>query len=126
MKMLLPILAVSLFLLVVLPCSTVLADNRLTEQQALDVLMAKVHKDKLYDSWTTISCLSFLVEEKTKDYIDIAIREKHEGKCEGDPNTAPIVDRFRVHRLTKRIQWYEPAEGNYNPYRAVLKARLEK
>jgi hypothetical protein len=126
MKMLLSILAVSLFLLVVLPCSTVLADNRLTEQQALDVLMAKVQKDKLYDSWTTISCLSFLVEEKTKDYIDIAIREKHEGKCEGDPNTSPIVDRFRVHRMTKRIKWYEPAEGEFHPYRAVLKARLEK
>jgi len=126
MKMLLSILAVSLFLLVVLPCSTVLADNRLTEQQALDVVMAKVQKDKLYDSWTTISCLSFLVEEKTKVYINIAIREKHDGKCEGDPNTSPIVDRFRVHRMTKRIQWYEPAEGEYHPYRAVLKARLGK
>ena len=116
----------SLFLLGVFLCSNAFADNRLTEQQALDVVMAKVQKDKLYDSWTTASCLHFLVEEKTKVYVDIAIREKHEGKCEGDPDTSPIVDRFRVHRMTKRIQWYEPVEGEFHPYRAVLKARLGK
>ena len=83
---------------------TVLADNRLTEQQVLDIVMAMVQKDKLYDSWTTASCLSFLVEEKTKVYIDIAIREKHGDTCPGDPDISPIVDRFRVHRITKRIQ----------------------
>ena len=126
MKMRLLILVAFISILALFPSSNTFAENRLTEQQALDVLMAKVQKDKLYDSWTTISCLSFLVEEKTKVYIDIAIREKHEGKCEGDPNTSPIVDRFRVHRMTKRIQWYEPAEGDFQPYRAVLKARLEK
>jgi hypothetical protein len=126
MKMRLLILVAFISILALFPSSNTFAENRLTEQQALDVLMAKVQKDKLYDSWTTISCLSFLVEEKTKVYINIAIREKHDGKCEGDPNTSPIVDRFRVHRMTKRVQWYEPAEGEYHPYKAVLKSRLEK
>jgi hypothetical protein len=126
MKMLLQILVALISILALFPGSNAFAENRLSEQQALDIVAARVQKDHLYDSWTTASCLTFLVEEKTKDYIDIAIREKHEGKCEGDPNTSPIVDRFRVHRMTKRIKWYEPAEGEFHPYRAVLKARLEK
>ncbi len=126
MKMRVPFLVVSISLLGLFLCSNAFAENRLTEHQALDIVAARVQKDHLYDSWTTASCLTFLVEEKTKDYIDIAIREKHEGKCEGDPNTSPIVDRFRVHRMTKRIKWYEPAEGEFHPYRAVLKERLEK
>ena len=115
-----------LSLLVVFACQNVFGENQLTEQQARDILVAQIQKDKLYDSWTTLSCLFFLTEEKTKDHIDFAIREKHGGQCAGDPNTSPIVDRFRVDRLTKKIQWYEPVEGEFLPYRAVLKARLKK
>jgi hypothetical protein len=112
-------------LLVVLPCSNALAGNRLTEEQALDVLMTRVQKDKLYDSRFATNCLSFLVEGKTKDYIDIAVREKHGGKCQGDPDTSPVVDRFRVHRSTRRIKCYESSSGEYQPYGAMVKARLE-
>jgi hypothetical protein len=115
-----------LSLLFVFSYSNVFAGRYLTEQQAQDILMGRVQKDKLYNSWTTLSCLQFLIEEKTKDYFDFAIREKHSGKCPGDPNTSPTVDRFRVNRLTKKIQWYEPVEGDFLPYNTVLKVRLQK
>jgi len=67
-----------------------------------------------------------LTEEKAEDYFDFAIHEKHGGGCPGDSNTSPVVDRFRVNRLTKKIQWYEPAQGELRPYGAVLKARRGK
>ena len=115
-----------LSLLIAFPCSNVLAGNTLTEQQALDILAARILKDKLYDSWApNLSCLLFLTEEKANDYFDFAIREKHGGKCPGDPNTSPIVDRFRVNRSTKIIQWYDYTEGEFVPYEAVLKERLK-
>jgi hypothetical protein len=126
MKMRLLFLVVSISLLGVFLCSNAFAENRLFEKQALEIVAARVQKDKLYDSWTTSSCLSLLVEGKTKVYIDIAIREKHGGQCPGDPNTSPIVDRFRVHRMTKRIKWYKPADGEFLPYSALLKDRSEK
>lgn len=107
-------------------CPYVFAADSLNEKQALDFLVAKIQQDKLYDSWTNLSCLQFFTEEKTKEYFDFAIHEKHEGKCLGDPNTWPVVDRFRVHRLNKKIQWYEPVEGELLPYNAVLKARLKR
>lgn len=115
-----------LSLLLAFPYSNVLAGNQLTEQQALDILVSQIQKDKLYDSWTTLSCLSFFTEEKTKDYFDFAIHEKHGGRCPGNPNTSPVVDRFRVNRLTQKIQWYEPTTGALQPYEAVLKARWKK
>jgi len=102
------------------------AKNPLDEEHALDVLVSRIQADKLYDSWTSLSCLSFFTEEKTKKFFDFAIHEKHGGKCPGDPNTSPVVDRFRVNRLTHKIEWYEPIEGELKPYRAVLKLRLEK
>jgi len=126
MRMDLPGPILFLSVLIVFPHSNLLAESQLTEQQTLDILVAQIQKDKLYDSWTTLSCLSFFTEEKTTDYFDIAIHEKHGGMCPGDPNTWPIVDRFRVNRFTKSIQWYEPTEGEWRPYGAVLKARLRK
>ncbi len=113
-------------LVAVLSSYNAYAETLLTEEQALNILMSKIKKDKLYDSWTTLSCLSFLNEEKTKNYIEISIHEKHGGSCPGDPATFPIVDRFRIHRLTKQIQWLEPMEGQWLPYKAVLKERLKR
>jgi hypothetical protein len=116
-----------LSLLIVFPCSNVHAEKELTEQQALDILAAQIQKDKLYDSWApNLSCLLFFTEEKTKDHFNIAIREKHGGQCAGDPNTSPIVDRFRVDRLTGKIQWYDPVDGDLHPYEGVLKRVREK
>lgn len=54
-----------LFLLVAFTYHNVLGENQLTEQQALNILMAQIQKDKLYDGWTTLSCLQFLTEEET-------------------------------------------------------------
>jgi hypothetical protein len=111
-------------LLVLLVNMPAIASGPLDEVHALNILVAQVQKNKLYDSWTSLACLSFVTEEKTKKFIDFAILEKHGGKCPGDPNTSPVVDRFRVNRLTHKIEWFEPMEGELN--RAVLKFRLEK
>ena len=94
--------------------------------QALNILTAQIRKDKLYDSWApNLLCLLFFTEEETENYFDFGIREKHGGLCAGDPNTSPIVDRFRVYRLTKKIKWYAP-EGEFLPYKDILKVRLRK
>jgi hypothetical protein len=129
MKIRLLFLIVFFFILIIFPYSNVLAGKQLTEKQALDILTSQIQKDKLYDSWApNLSCLLFFTEQRTKEYFDFGIHENHSGHCAGagDPNTSPIVDRFRVDRLTKKIQWYEPTEGEYLPYKAVLKARLKK
>ena len=103
------------------------ANSRLTERQALDVLISRIKMDKAYDSWApNLSCILFLTEEKTNNYFDFAVREKHGDGCPGDPNTAPIVDRFRVNRVTKNIQWYDPVEDELRPYKTMLKLRQKQ
>jgi hypothetical protein len=37
-----------------LPLNFAYAEARLTEDQARDVLVSQIQKDKLYDSWTTL------------------------------------------------------------------------
>lgn len=112
-----------LFIIALLPASPSSAKNPLDEAKAFDVLVSRIQKDRLYDRWTSLACLSFVKEGEGKNYYDIAIHEKHGGGCPGDPNTAPVVDRFRVNKLTGRIQWYDPAEGRFLPYKDVLRGR---
>jgi hypothetical protein len=95
----------------------------LTEKEALDKLDKTVWSDGLYKSWTKPACLSLVVEEKQAKYFDVAIMEKHGSGCPGDPATSPVVDRYRVYREKDQILWYEPAEGEYQSYAAVKKAR---
>ncbi len=45
-------------------------------------------------------------------FFDIAIREKHTAETGGDPNTAPVLDRFRVY-IDGTILWWSPLPGMY-------------
>ncbi|MCC4596311.1 hypothetical protein NRY95_16690 [Xanthomonas campestris pv. phormiicola] len=47
--------------------------------------------------------------------IDFAVREKHGDGCPGDPQTAPVRDRYRVER-SGAILWYDVAEGDFVGY----------
>ncbi len=80
--------------------------DQISENQALAIVIQKVKDDALYSAWAKIECLSFYTEEISENNIDIAIRENHKDNCLGDPDTAPIVDRFRILRLTKKLLWY--------------------
>jgi len=115
-----------LLLLVVVQSSDAGAGKPVTEAQAFSILQSKVRGDRLYSSWTTAACLTYVLEKTTDQSFDIAIRERHGNGCPGDPDTAPVVDRYRVHRKTKQIRWYEPVEDKWRPYKEVLKARLGK
>ena len=47
--------------------------------------------------------------------IEFAVREKHGDGCPGDPQTAPVRDRYRVER-SGAILWYDVAEGDFVGY----------
>jgi hypothetical protein len=108
-----------------LPVPSAVAKEIITEEQAIEILSTQIGKDKVYDSWTTLACLSFMTERATKSYFDVGVHEKHGGKCPGDPSTYPIVDRFRVNRKTGKIQWYDTAM-ELRTYDAFLHERAIK
>ncbi len=120
------VFVLSLFLLLVVTNRTSIAaktETLLTEKQSLDRLISVIQKDKLYAAWTTLECLSIFVEERTEHYFVVTIREKHEGKCPGDPLTAPFVDSFRIHRGNGKIDRYDAPDGDFHPYKRALKRK---
>lgn len=112
-----------IFFIILFPCLNIFSGNNLTEQQALDILVEQIKKDKLYDSWSSLSSLIFITENISEENIDFAIHEKHDGTSSADPYTSPVVDRFRIDRITKEIKWYDVLKIGFVPYANILKIK---
>lgn len=87
--------------------------------KAVSVLMHRIQREHLYSSWTTLQCLDVEIEACTARRVDIVIREHHDQKCGGDPDTSPVVDRFRVSKPAGTIQWYDVVNDDYLPFAKV-------
>ncbi|MDY0744914.1 hypothetical protein SNE35_10370 [Paucibacter sp. R3-3] len=84
-----------------------------SDMQAIEALRVKVRSERLYSSWAKEQCLSFYPEHCDNAVVELAIRELHSDQCGGDPNTGPVVDRFRVFKQSSRIDWFDPVAAEY-------------
>jgi hypothetical protein len=82
-------------------------------EKAFGFLFDRLKQDKVYSDG--LECLSFMEGAQGKNYFDIALRERHGGTCPGDPNTAPVRDRFRVY-VSGDIFWLNYITGEEVPY----------
>jgi hypothetical protein len=87
-----------------------------TGEQALSLLSGRIRQDNLYQGRFDFKCISFSLENQSGSGYDISVRENHSGTCPGDPNTAPLIDLFRV-TPDRNILWLRPdSSGTYLPY----------
>ena len=96
------------------------ADTRsrsLNEDAALDLLQRTLKRDRVYEKRISLDCIAYGTEETTNAYFEFVLREIHNTKCAGDPETSPAIDRYRVYRRSSKIQQWEAAEDKWQPYR---------
>src|SRR5215211_6259788 len=96
------------------------ADSRphsLNEDAALDLLQRTLKRDGVYVQRVTFDCIAYGTEETTNAYFEFILREIHNSKCGGDPETSPAIDRYRVYRRSGKIQQWEPAEDKWQAYK---------
>lgn len=91
--------------------------NGMTEDAALDVLVRTIKHDNVYAKRISLDCISYETEETTRTYFEFALRENHNAKCKGDPDTAPIIDRYRVNRASGKIELYDAPDDRWQPYK---------
>ena len=90
--------------------------HRLNEDAALDLLVRTLKHDGVYKDRISLDCVTYGTEETTDAYFGFVLREKHDAKCGGDPETSPVVDRYRVYRRSGKIEQYEPIEDTWQRY----------
>jgi hypothetical protein len=131
MKRTIRILFVIIFALLALsacgfPLQSAPSNQVKTGEQALSLLSGRIRQDNLYQGRFAFECISFSLENQSGSGYDISVRENHSGTCPGDPNTAPLIDLFRI-TLAGNILWLRPdGSGTYLPYdqaKAIIQKR---
>jgi hypothetical protein len=88
----------------------------LNEDAALALLERTLKHDGVYTHRISLDCVIYGTEETTDAYFQFILRENHKCKCGGDPETSPVVDRYRIYRRSGKIKWLERVEDNWRPY----------
>jgi hypothetical protein len=88
----------------------------LDEDGALALLERTLKHDGVYTHRISLDCVTYGTEEITDTYFQFVLRENHNAKCGGDPEMNPVVDRYRVHRRSGKIEWLERIEDSWRPY----------
>ena len=89
----------------------------LDEDGALALLERTLKRDHIYESRISMDCIAYATEETTSAYFEFVLREIHNAKCDGDPETSPAIDRYRVYRGSGKIQQWKAAEDKWQAYR---------
>lgn len=89
----------------------------LNENAALDLLDRTLKRDRVYEKRISLNCIAYGTEETTKAYFEFVLREIHNAKCGGDPETSHAIDRYRVYRRSGKIQQWKAADDKWQPYR---------
>src|SRR5262245_19104485 len=89
----------------------------LNEDAALELLQRTIKRDHVYEKRIPLDCIAYGTEETTNSYFEFVLREIHNAKCGGDPETSPAIDRYRVYRRSGKIQQWEAADDKWLPYK---------
>jgi hypothetical protein len=88
----------------------------LDEDGALALLERTLKHDGVYTHRISLDCVTYGTEDTTQAYFQFVLRENHNAKCGGDPETNPVVDRYRVYRRAGKIEWLEQIDDKWRPY----------
>jgi len=91
----------------------------LDEDAALGLLVRALKHDHVYAKRISLDCITYDTEETTDTYFQFALREKHDAKCGGDPETSPVVARYRVYRSSAKIEHWEAASDTWHAYKGA-------
>jgi hypothetical protein len=91
----------------------------LDEDAALTLLQRTLKRDQVYEKRISLDCVAYGTEETTKAYFEFVLREIHNAKCGGDPDTSPAIDRYRVYRRSGKIEQWEAAEDKWHAYKGA-------
>ena len=116
-------LLTGLFAFALFAQTAIVCANGSSQADAINSLLHRINNSQVYAQWLKPGCMSVSIETKTSKFYAIALHEKHGGKCEGDPNTAPVIDHFRVTRINNNILWYDIVNDQYLPFQALVKYR---
>ena len=91
----------------------------MNEDAALNLLERTLKRDHVYEKRISLDCVAYGTEETTRAYFQFVLREIHNAKYGGDPDTSPAIDRYRVYRRSGKIEQWEAVEDKWHAYKGA-------
>ena len=113
------ITAVSAVVLVSAAVAEASRSRPLDEDAALGLLQRTLKLDQVYEMRISLDCVAYGTEGTTRAHFQFVLREIHNAKCGGDPETNPAIDRYRVYRRSGKIEQWEAAEDKWHAYKGA-------
>ena len=110
--------AVSAVVLVSAAVAEASRSRPLDEDAALELLQRTLKGDQVYEKRISLDCFAYGTEETTRAYFQFVLREIHNAKCGGDPDTSPAID-YRVYSRSGKIEQWEAAEDKWHAYKGA-------
>src|SRR6201993_3365368 len=89
----------------------------LDEDGALALLERTLKRDHIYERRISMDCIAYATEETTSAFFEFVLRETHNAKCGGDPETSPAIDRYRVCRRSGKIEQWQATDDTWQTYK---------
>jgi hypothetical protein len=89
----------------------------LDEKTALALLERTLKRDRVYEKRISWDCIAYGTEETTNAFFEFVLRETHNAKCGGDPETSPAIDRYRVCRRSGKIEQWQATDDTWQTYK---------
>jgi hypothetical protein len=105
---------------ILLLATALLAAAPLSEYQAIDLAAKAMRQLRPGQS---LACFAYQTEESSRRHFGIAVREKHNRRCGGDPAIMQVTERFRVARLPVRLWRWDAVDDTYLPCRLTAARR---
>ena len=111
--------AVSAAMLISVAVAEGARSHSLDKDGALALLQRTLKRDRVYEKRISLDCIAYGTEETTNAYFEFVLREIHDAKCGGDPETNPAIDRYRVYHRSGKIEQWEAAEDTWRAYKGA-------
>jgi hypothetical protein len=85
----------------------------------LDLLQRTLKRDRVYEKRISLDCIAYGTEETTNTYLEFVLREIHNAKCGGDPETSPATDCYRVYRRSGKIEQWQATDDTCEPHKST-------
>jgi hypothetical protein len=116
-----PVVAVAVAMILILPVLAQAGSQSrpVNEDAALNLLERTLKRDHVYEKRISLDCIVYGTEETTRAYFEFVLREIHNARCGGDPETSPAIDRYRVYRRSGKIEQWEAVEDKWHAYKGA-------
>ena len=91
------------------------------DDKAIQLVADRLHRFGAKLTAVAPDCMAYQVDKSSSTKVTVLVREAHNKRCGGDPNTAPTLATFHVTVKSGRVEIFDVIEDSFSDFDASWK-----